>query len=117
MEAVGTLVGWGEESWKRKEITGAIFHGRRGGFPQRGKRFSVEEAKGDGSGRGFSGMDGKLHARQKSTNGDRWKRRGGLGGHDWSTPGVIGLHDIYERSASGRRGGRIGKEPLLFRRC
>ena len=33
MEAVGTLVGWVEESWKRKEITGAICMDVAAAFP------------------------------------------------------------------------------------
>lgn len=50
VDAVGTLVGWVEESWRKKEISGALCMDVAAAIPKRGKGMSHKKAEGNKGG-------------------------------------------------------------------
>ena len=50
VDAVGTLVGWVEESWRKKGITGALCMVVVAVIPKRGKGMSHKKAEGNNGG-------------------------------------------------------------------
>lgn len=64
-------MGWVEEGWRKKEITGAICMDMAVAFPSVERSYLIKATKRDESGRGYIRTDRKFHAGPKSEDGDR----------------------------------------------